>query len=146
MKKSLATGTAAVTMFFCVVSLLMQTAFPDDSTAKIEKQRVLRHVVMFKFKESASKSDVTTIVEAFAKLPEKIDSIKDFEWGTNNSPEGLNKDLTHCFIITFADETGREKYLPHEAHKAFVEILKPHMADVCVIDFWNKPAPEKVAK
>ena len=37
-------------------------------------------------------------------LPSKIDAIKDFEWGTNNSPENLAQGFTHCFFVTFADD------------------------------------------
>ena len=76
--------------------------------------------------------------KAFVALKGKIPEIADLEWGTNNSPEGLNKDFTHCFIVTFHDEKGRAVYLPHPDHKAFVKILKPILADVFVIDFWAK--------
>ena len=146
MKMKLNFGSVANGAFLCVLAMLIQTAFSDDASKEVKQPRLLRHVVMFKFKESASKADIEKITSAFAELPTKIDSIKDFEWGTNNSPEDLNKGLTHCFIVTFADEAGRQEYLPHAAHKAFVEILKPHMDDVCVVDFWNKPAPKKMAE
>ncbi len=143
MKMKLNTGSVATGAFLCVVAMLIQTAVSDDTTKELKQPRLLRHVVMFKFKETASEADIKTITSGFAELPSKIDSIKDFEWGVNNSPEELNKGLTHCFIVTFADEAGRKEYLPHAAHKAFVEILKPHMEEVCVVDFWNKPAKEK---
>nr|WP_184306869.1 Dabb family protein [Aporhodopirellula rubra] len=105
------------------------------SEAKSESKK-LRHVVMFGFNESSSEADIQNVVDEFAKLPGKIDSIVDFEYGVNNSPEGLNDGLTHCFLVTFADEAGREEYLPHPAHKAFVEVLKPHMAKAVVVDYW----------
>ena len=68
----------------------------------------------------------------------EIKQIKKFEWGVNNSPEGLNQGLTHCFLVTFKSEKDREIYLPHPAHKAFVEILQPHLDKVTVIDYWAK--------
>jgi squalene-hopene/tetraprenyl-beta-curcumene cyclase len=101
-------------------------------------KQVLRHVVMFKFKDDATEDQISGVATAFAALPEKIDSVIDFEWGTNNSPEGLNDGLTHCFFVTFADEAGREKYLPHPAHKEFVTILKPILEKVVVVDYWTK--------
>ncbi|MGE5945005.1 MAG: Dabb family protein, partial [Flavobacteriales bacterium] len=55
----------------------------------------------------------------------------------NNSPEGLNKGFTHCFLVTFDSEEDRAVYLPHPAHKAFIDILSPHLDDVLVIDYWN---------
>lgn len=95
----------------------------------------LRHAVFFKFKDDAAVEDVQKVEEAFAALPSKIDTIKAFEWGTNNSPERHSHDFTHCFMVTFADDAGRTTYLPHEAHQAFVEVLKPQLDKVRVLDF-----------
>ncbi|MDO1502682.1 Dabb family protein [Winogradskyella maritima] len=36
-----------------------------------------------------------------------------YEWGTNNSPEGLDKGFTHAFFLTFKSEEDRAIYLPH---------------------------------
>ena len=96
----------------------------------------LRHMVMFGFKDSSSEADVQGVVDAFKKLPSEIPSIVAFEHGLNNSPEGLNDGLTHCFLLTFADEAGRAEYLPHPAHKAFGKTLKPHLEKVVVVDYW----------
>ena len=56
-----------------------------ESAASAEKQ--LKHAVFFKFKDDAPAEGITAVEEAFAALPEKIEAIKDFEWGINNSPE-----------------------------------------------------------
>jgi len=98
--------------------------------------KILRHVVMFKFKDSTTPKEVTQVVDAFAQLPKKITTIKDFEWGTNNSPEKLNDGLTHCFFVSFGNEKDRDDYLVNPAHKAFVEILRPHLDKVLVLDYW----------
>jgi hypothetical protein len=103
-----------------------------------KKGRVLRHVVMFKFKDTSSPEDIKRVEDAFRDLAKKIKVIKDFEWGTNNSPENLNQGLTHCFLVSFSSEKDREVYLPHPDHQAFVEILKPHLDKVTVIDYWAK--------
>ena len=96
----------------------------------------LRHVVLFKFKDGSSAADIKKVEEAFARLPEQISEIEAFEWGLNNSPEGLNDDFTHCFFLTFASEKARDAYLPHPAHKAFGEVLNPHLDKVLVFDYW----------
>ena len=105
---------------------------------KEEGPKVLRHVVMFKFLDTASPADIKKVEDAFAGLAGKIKLIKDFEWGTNNSPENLNQELTHCFLVTFSSDKDRDAYLVHPDHKAFVEILKPHLDKVTVIDYWAK--------
>ncbi len=117
------------------------TAHTDQETEHINEnqqmdQKQLRHVVLFKFKESSSEEDINEVEEAFFALPDKISEIKDYEWGTNNSPEGINKAYTHCFLVTFESEEDRAVYLPHPAHKAFIEVLEPHLDDVLVIDYW----------
>lgn len=94
-----------------------------------------RHVVLFKFKESATPEQVHGIEKAFGELAKKIDTVKGYEWGTNVSPEGLNDGFTHCFFVTFADKAGLEVYLPHAEHQAFVAKLKPLLDKVCVVDY-----------
>ena len=110
----------------------------DKIAEVIEPDRLLRHVVMFKFQDTATPEQVKMVEDAFHALPKKIDAIYDYEWGTNNSPEGLNKGLTHCFFVTFKSEEDREIYLPHPDHQAFVEVLKPVLDDVTVIDYWTE--------
>jgi hypothetical protein len=95
----------------------------------------LRHVVLFKFKEGTTPAEIQQVVEAFRELPKKIDAIQGFEWGTNVSPEHKSEGFTHCFLVTFRDEQGRDAYLPHPAHKAFGMIARPHLDKVLVIDF-----------
>lgn len=99
-------------------------------------EKELKHCVFFKFKDDAAADDVKKVEEAFAALPSKIDAIKAFEWGLNNSPEGKNDGFTHAFVVTFSSEADREAYLPHPDHEAFVEVLKPVLDKVRVLDFW----------
>lgn len=101
-----------------------------------EASKMLRHVVLFQFKPTSTPADVQRLVDAFRKLPSQIDVIADFEYGVNNSPEGLDGGLTHCFLLTFKSEADRAVYLPHPAHLAFVEILKPHLEKATVVDYW----------
>lgn len=102
--------------------------------------RLLRHVVLFQFKEEATPAQVAGIVEAFGKLPSQIEAIHDYEWGTDVSPEGLSKGFTHCFLVTFQSEQARDEYLPHPAHQAFVAKLRPILKDVTVVDYWTPAA------
>jgi hypothetical protein len=126
---------AACAVLACAVALGTGAA----TAATPPAARLLRHVVLFKFKDSATPADVTRIVEAFRGLPGKIDAIKGFEWGTDVSPEGKAQGLTHCFVVTFADEAGRDAYLPHPAHKEFVALVGPQIDKLCVVDFWAQP-------
>jgi hypothetical protein len=101
----------------------------------------MRHAVFFKFKDGTSEADIAKVVAAFDALPKKIDSIEDYVRGANVSPAGYDDGFTHCFLLTFRDEAGRAKYLPHPDHKAFGATLRPHLEKVFVVDYWG--APEK---
>lgn len=118
---------ALFAVLFTVLAL-MTTAAPAADTP-------YRHVVFFKFKDSATPDQVKAIEKAFIELAGKIDTVKGFEWGTNVSPEGLNDGFTHCFFVTFKDKAGLEVYLPHAAHQEFVGTLKPLLDKVCVLDY-----------
>jgi hypothetical protein len=105
---------------------------------KTMEDQVLRHVVLFKFKDSSTKADVDMVCQAFADLPAAIREIKAFEWGENNSPEGLNQGLTHCFLLSFESEADRDTYLVHPAHKAFGQKIGAHLDKVTVVDYWSR--------
>jgi hypothetical protein len=131
------------------LSLLLFAACqaPQNEEKVIEKvvekrtvtmEKALRHVVLFKFKDGTTEADVQKVVDAFTALPSKIDVIQSIEWGTNNSPEGLDQGFTHCFFLTFASEEDRAIYLPHPDHKEFGSILGPHLDKVLVVDYWIK--------
>lgn len=120
------------------LAMLMMIATSDqaESNPQESKKTMLRHVVIFKFKDASSAQEIQKVVDGFRELKSKIPQIASFEFGTNNSPEGLNDGFTHCFLVTFKSEKDRDAYLPHPAHKAFVELLKPHLDKAMVIDYW----------
>ncbi|MEP6846694.1 MAG: Dabb family protein [Panacibacter sp.] len=120
-------------------TLLSLFAMPALFAQKTDaKQKVLRHVVLFKFKDDASAADLQKVEDAFRKLKTKINFIKDFEFGKNNSPENLNQGFTHCFFVTFASEKDRDDYLVHADHKAFVALLHPYLDKALVVDYWAR--------
>ncbi|MCE2756699.1 MAG: Dabb family protein [Bacteroidota bacterium] len=96
----------------------------------------LRHVVIFKFKETSSKASVDSVVKSFMGLAKKIPVIKSMEWGLNDSPENFHQGFTHCFVITFSNKKDRDEvYQKHPAHMEFQKVLGPHMEKVFVVDY-----------
>lgn len=111
----------------------------QEKAEKKEKPgKMLRHVVLFKFKEDMSKAQIKEVTDAFAALPKKIKQIQDFEWGTDVSVENKAAGFTHGFIVSFASEKARDEYLPHPAHQEFVKLVGPRLDGVLVFDFWAK--------
>lgn len=101
---------------------------------------MLRHVVLFAFRPEAAPGEVERVCAHFARLPQEIDLVRGFEWGTDVSPEGLQQGFTHCFLLDFAGESDRDAYLAHPAHRAFVEAAQPVLAGALVVDYWSQTA------
>lgn len=120
------------------IALILMLTFSKVNAQKDNHQQVLRHVVMFGWKEGTDTAYINKIVTAFGDLQHKIPLIKAYEWGTNNSPENLNQGLTHCFVLTFGSEKDRDAYLIHPDHKAFVALLNPAPEKITVVDYWAK--------
>ncbi len=118
-------------LFATIILLGMQV-----SLAQNIENKVLRHVVMFGWKSGTDSNAIKKIVQSFKALPGKIDLIKGFEYGINNSPENLNNGLTHCFLLTFKTEADRNAYLIHPAHKQFGAALNPKPDHITVLDYW----------
>ncbi len=124
------------TFLLLLSTMMLACQQPGANTNTEGGQKQLRHVVMFKFKDSTSTADIQKVEAAFRALPSKIKEIKSFEWGMNNSPENLNNGFTHCFFLTFTSEADRAVYLPHPDHKAFGAVLIPYLDKVMVLDYW----------
>ena len=110
----------------------------EMNTAGSAQEGVLRHIVLFKFKDGASDQEVREVVDAFRALPEQIPQIRDLEWGTNVSPEGKAHGYTHGFTVTFDNAADRDAYLPHPAHQRFGEMLGPILDKALVFDYFAK--------
>ena len=117
-----------------VAALLARPAEAQEKPGKL-----LRHIVMYKFKDGLPPAQVQEVVDAFNGLPKKIDAIASLESGTNVSLEGKSEGFTHVFVVTFRDEAGREAYLKHPAHDAYVQVVKDKREKVIVFDYWTQP-------
>jgi hypothetical protein len=118
------------------LAMTVAVAQKYDAKDKQPRKGKLLHVVSFKFKESATTEQIKQVEDAFRGLKKKIKEIKEYQWGTNVSPEKHDKGFTHGFILSFNTEKDRDAYLVHPDHKEFGKTVGPVLADVFVIDFW----------
>jgi len=98
--------------------------------------KVLRHVVLYKFKEGVTPAQLQEVVDTFGGLPKKIDTIIGYEAGVNVSKEGKSEGFTHAFVVTFKNETDLAAYLVHPAHEAYVKVVRDRREKVIVFDYW----------
>jgi len=113
-------------------------ANPDITQAvpvKVDQKGLLKHTVIFKFKDTSPKTSVDSCVAAFKALEGKIKEIQAFEFGLNNSPENWHQGFTHCFVLTFKNYDDLAIYAEHPEHKAFGSMIGPHMEKVFVVDY-----------
>lgn len=119
------------------VVLAMNVLTARDARADETPGRLLRHIVMYKYRDNLTPAQIDEVVAAFAALEKKIDSIVSLERGTNVSPEGKSEGLTHVFVVTFRDAGGRDAYLTHPAHLDYVKLASTRREKVVVFDYWT---------
>jgi heme-degrading monooxygenase HmoA len=129
-------NSLAAIVFVIAVAITLAASFAAARAAK-EEQKMLRHIVLYKFKDNLTPGEVQEVIDAFAALPKKIDTIAGFERGTNVSPEEKSEGLTHAFVVTFRDEAGRDAYLKHPEHLKYVEVVRNRRDKVVVFDYWT---------
>ncbi len=104
--------------------ILFLLGFLSMSNASEHNQdQGLRHIVVFKYKPEASQQDIDKVTNTLRSLKDKIPGILRFEYGINNSPEGLDQGFTHVYQFTFVDAAARDHYLPHPEHAKFGQLL-----------------------
>jgi Stress responsive A/B Barrel Domain len=107
------------------------------SIPAVAKGDLVKHIVVFKYKASATSGQIAEVTKAFEALKDKIPGIVEFEYGVNSSPENLNKGFTHVYLVTFENAGARDAYLPHPEHKKFGELLGKLdvLEEAFVVDF-----------
>lgn len=102
---------------------------------------MIHHIVLLSFRIETSAATRAELERGFVALSKQISEVQSLEWGVNVSPEGLGKGFSHCFRLSFASAADRDAYLPHPAHLAFIEKIKPCLADVLVVDYQPTAIP-----
>lgn len=99
---------------------------------------MIRHVVMFKFKEEAegrSKAENLAITKAMLEaLPAKIDLIR-ASTVSINSPDADQSNYDLCLVADFDSFEDLAAYIVHPDHKAVGAFMRPVRLDRACVDF-----------
>jgi hypothetical protein len=125
-----------LTTTFALWAGIAMTIAATAASAADKPERVLRHIVMYKFHDNLPAAQLQEVIDTFSDLPKKIDTIVDFERGANVSMEGKSEGFTHVFVVTFRDQAGLDTYLKHPAHLDYVKVAKDKREKVVVFDYW----------
>ena len=137
MKKLLGAVLGVVLLISCMDTKEKVTVEKEVKLEEMKEDKLLRHVVIFKFNDDASAEQVEKLNNSFNELQNHIPVIQDFEWGLNDSPEDFHQGFTHCYLLTFKSEEDRDSiYTPHPKHQEFVASLGPYVEKVFVVDYW----------
>lgn len=80
---------------------------------------MIQHVVLFKFKDSATPGQVVEAGEALLAMKAGIPEIKTVYFGPNLGPS-VN-DYSHVLIVTCEDMGAVQRYLDHPVHRQTVD-------------------------
>lgn len=110
---------------------------PAGRDADNKQGRLLRHVVLIEFKETVTAEQIKETEKLFCEMAGGIKEIKDFEWGTDVSGGQRTAGFTHCFILTFVSEAGRDRYKTNPAHNELRAATQPYIKKMLVLDYWK---------
>jgi hypothetical protein len=127
-------GLLVLTCLVCGAVTVQTSSYASNAAEK--EGKVLKHLVLYKFKAETTPVQVQEVVAAFSALPKKVEGIVGFEHGPNVSPEAKSDGLTYCFAVTFRDEKARDAYLVHPAHQEYVKVVLDKREKVVVFDYW----------
>ncbi len=102
-------------------------------TETCHHRSVLRHIVLFSFKDEVPLAERAAILDDLRGLRSSVPSLRSLEVAENISPAAA-QGYTHVLHGTFDDRVGLEAYLTHPAHVAVAARTRAATAQVLVVD------------
>ncbi|MBD3793876.1 MAG: Dabb family protein [Campylobacterales bacterium] len=94
---------------------------------------MVKHIVMFDFKEENREANIEKAKVMLAALIETVPTLKGMEIGVNFADEARAMDLS--IYTTFEDKAGLEAYAIHPEHLKVVEFIKTVVNGSKVVDY-----------
>ncbi len=95
----------------------------------------VQHIVLLQFKPEVTDETIADLFCQIEALSESIPGILMYSSGENNSPEGLNQNCTHGFVMLFESVEARDNYLPHPKHEKVKQALLAVIESAVVFDY-----------
>jgi hypothetical protein len=94
---------------------------------------VIRHVVLWTFKETVPPAERAAIVAAVRRLRVTVPSLRSLEVGENVSPARAHG-YTHVLVETFDDRDGLAAYAGHPDHVPVLARLRDAVSQLVAVD------------
>jgi hypothetical protein len=88
------------------------------SCLALQDRVVIRHVLLFRFRDEVAESDRQAMLEELGRFPERYPAMQRFALGLNRSRR--DDRFTHAMHIEFDRWDQLDAYLGSDAHEAFV--------------------------
>ena len=95
---------------------------------------MLRHVVLFTWKDDATEEQKQALHDGLAKLPPAIETIRGYRFGPDAGLNPANCD--YALVADFDDQAGYLTYRDHPVHRELVErYVSPIVASRASVQF-----------
>ncbi len=98
---------------------------------------MIKHVVLFKFKQGASEARFTELEARMKALPGQIPEIRSYELGLDVARSERSYDF--ALVSAFDDMEALKRYQEHPAHQEVLAIVKELFGQIIVADFPYQP-------
>ncbi len=79
---------------------------------------MIRHIVLFKFKQEVSEAEISGMFEELRTIEKQVPGILGITSGRSESPEKIERGYMHGFVVDFESWDALEAYQTHPDHKA----------------------------
>jgi hypothetical protein len=95
---------------------------------------MIRHILLFTFREGASSDDIQTMLAEFSRFPERFPQMRDWQFGRNSSRR--DQHYEYAMTVHFQDRPALDAYLESIVHETFVaERFQPLVARRAIATF-----------
>ncbi len=114
--------------------LILLTAFLGIATLNAnqpgKKVKGIRHIVLVKFKETATPQQIAHIDTLVWRMKNEIKAINKLEWGKRMGRAGESDEYDYCLNIVFKSELNMTMYEEHPAHQKLKAAIIPLVAKI----------------
>ena len=105
---------------------------------------MLHHIVLMKFKSSASEDQIHDLAQMLDALPDKIIEIQTYEFGRDVVRSERSYDF--ALVSGFANPEAMQRYQSHPEHQKVLTHLRDICVDIRAVDFLTEyRAPDNLA-
>lgn len=98
---------------------------------------MIKHVVLFKFKQGASEARFAQLEALMKALPGQIPEIRGYELGLDVVRSERSYDF--ALVSAFDDPEALKRYQEHPAHQEVLSIIKELFGQIIAADFPYQP-------